>query len=64
MIDVVEILQHWHAGAAEVGCCVERWVDPKTCRKYVAVAEKAGIKPGGAVLSRAEWAVMVRGWFP
>jgi transposase len=33
-------------------------------RKYVAPAEAAGISPGGPPLSRAEWAELVRGWFP
>ena len=63
MIDVVEVLQHWHAGrskadAASVG------VDRGTVRKYVAPAEAAGLVPGGPVLSRAEWGVLVEGWFP
>ena len=33
-------------------------------RKYVAPAEAAGLVPGGPTLSRAEWAELVRGWFP
>jgi transposase len=62
--DIVEVLQHWHAGrpisvvAASVG------VDPKTVRKYIAPAADAGIAPGGPPLSRAEWAELVSGWFP
>ena len=63
MIDVVEILQHWHAGRPKSVVASNVGVDPKTCRKYAA-AEKAGFKPGGAVLSRAQWAELVRGWFP
>jgi hypothetical protein len=30
----------------------------------VAKAEEAGLEPGGPVLSEAEWATPVRGWFP
>jgi hypothetical protein len=39
-------------------------IDDKTVRKYVAPAEAAGLVPGGPPLSRAEWAELVRGWFP
>ena len=39
-------------------------MDRKTVRKYVAPAEAAGIAPGGPPLSEAEWAALVRGWFP
>jgi transposase len=39
-------------------------IDPKTVRKYVAKAAAAGLAPGGPTLGRAEWAELVRGWFP
>jgi transposase len=39
-------------------------VDRKTIRKYVAPAVAAGMAPGGVALSQAEWAELVRGWFP
>lgn len=64
MIDVVEILQHWHAGRAKTVVAASLGVDPKTVRKYVSRAEGAGLTPGGAPLSRAEWAGLVRGWCP
>ncbi len=64
MIDVVEILQHWHAGRPKSVVASSVGVDPKTCRKYIAPAEAAGLRPGGPSLSRAEWAELVRGWFP
>ena len=64
VIDVVEVLQHWHAGRPKSVVASSLGIDPKTVRKYVAKAEEAGLVPGGAPLSRAEWAELVRGWFP
>ena len=37
MIDVVEILQHWHAGRPKLVLSASLGVDPKTVRKYVAL---------------------------
>jgi transposase len=64
VIDVVEVLQHWHAGRPKSVLASSLGIDPKTVRKYVAPAEAAGLSPGGPPLSRAEWAELVRGWFP
>lgn len=64
VIDVVEVLQHWHAGRPKSVVAASLGIDPKTVRKYVAPAEAAGLVPGGPPLSRAEWAELVRGWFP
>ena len=64
VIDVVEILQHWHAGRSKTDVAAGVGVDRGTVRKYVAAAEAAGLVPGGPVLSRAEWIELVRGWFP
>ncbi|MDN5856612.1 MAG: IS21 family transposase, partial [Actinomycetia bacterium] len=65
MIDVVEILQHWHAGRPKLVLSASLGVDVKTVRKYVAPAEAAGIVPGdGLVLDRAGWAARVAEWFP
>ena len=65
MIDVVEILQHWHAGRPKLVLAASLGVDPKTVRKYVAPAEAEGIRPNdGLVLDRAGWAAKVAGWFP
>ncbi|MHB8506524.1 MAG: IS21 family transposase [Acidimicrobiales bacterium] len=64
MIDVVEVLQHWHAGRPKSVVASSLGIDNKTVRKYVAKAEAAGLAPGGPPLSRAEWAELVRGWFP
>lgn len=64
VIDVVEILIHWHAGRskAEVARVLE--VDRSTVRKYIEKATAAGIVPGDGHLSREEWSALVRGRFP
>lgn len=64
MIDVVEVLQHWHAGRSKSQVAASLGVDRGTIRKYIVPAEAAGLAPGGAPLSREEWAELVRGWFP
>ncbi len=64
VIDVVEVLQHWHAGRPKSVVASSLGIDNKTVRKYVAKAEEAGLVPGGPPLGRAEWAELVRGWFP
>jgi hypothetical protein len=64
VIDVVEVLQHWHAGRPKSVLASSLGIDPKTVRKYVAPAEAAGLVPGGPPLSRGEWAELVAGWFP
>jgi transposase len=64
MIDVIEVLEHWHGGRPKIVVAASLGVDPKTVRKYVAPAEAAGLVPGGPRLSRAEWAVLVADWFP
>jgi len=64
VIDVVEVLQHWHAGRPKSVVASSLGIDPKTVRKYVAKATEAGLAPGGPALSRTEWAELVRGWCP
>jgi len=65
VIDVVEVLQHWHAGRPKTVVAASLGVDVKTVRKYVAAAEAAGIVPGdGQARDRAGWAVLVAQWFP
>lgn len=64
VIDIVEILQHWHAGRKKAVVATSLGVDRGTVSKYIAPAEAAGLLPGGPPLSRAEWAELVRGWFP
>src|SRR5919197_2543730 len=64
VIDIVEILQHWHAGRPKSVIAASLGLDVKTIRKYVAPAEAAGMVPGGPPLPREAWADLVRGWFP
>ena len=64
MIDVTEILVHWHAGRSLNEMSQSLGVDRKTLRKYIAPAVAAGIRPGGAAKSEAEWHDLVRQWFP
>ncbi len=48
MIDVTEILMHWHAGRSLSEMAESLDVDRKTLRKYIAPAVAAGITPGAA----------------
>ena len=64
VIDVTEILMHWHAGRSLSEMAESLDVDRKTLRKYVTPAVAAGIAPGGPGKSQEEWAELVRGWFP
>jgi transposase len=64
VIDVTEILIHWHAGRSLSAMAESLDVDRKTLRKYIGPAIAAGIEPGGPARSEEEWAGLVRGWFP
>ena len=64
VIDVVQILQHWHAGRPKAVVASSLDIDRKTVRKYVARAEEAGLAPGGPPLGRGEWGALVTQWFP
>ena len=64
MIDVTEILVHWHAGRSLNEMSQSLGADRKTIRKYIAPAIAAGIAPGGPAKSEGEWQDLVREWFP
>ena len=64
VVDVTEILVHWHAGRSQSEIATSLGVDRKTVKKYVTPAVAAGIRPGGTPKQQAEWAELVRGWFP
>jgi transposase len=64
VIDVTEILVHWHAGRSLNEMSGSLGVDRKTIRKYIAPAVAAGFSPGGPAKGEAEWQELVRGWFP
>ena len=64
MVDISEILIHWHAGRSQNQISASLGVDRRTVRKYTAAAVAAGMRPGGPPVSEAEWADRVREWFP
>jgi transposase len=64
VIDVTEVLMHWHAGRSLLSMSESLGVDRKTIRKYIAPAVAAGIGPGGPAKPEAEWQELVREWFP
>jgi hypothetical protein len=50
VIDIVEVLQRWHAGRPKSVVASSVGIDDKTVRKHVAPAEAAGLAPGGPPL--------------
>ncbi|MFE3229030.1 hypothetical protein [Nocardia sp. NPDC059228] len=64
MVDVTEILIHWHAGRSQSQIAESLGLDRKTVKKYVDPAVAAGIAPGGPSKSVTEWGELVRQWFP
>ena len=42
VVDIIEILVHWHAGRSKSEIAQSLDVDRKTARKYIAAAEAAG----------------------
>lgn len=57
-------LVHWHAGRSLSEIAESLGVDRKTVRKYVASAVASSLLPGGRAKSAAQWAELVRAWFP
>jgi len=64
VVDIIEILVHWHAGRNNSEIAQSLGVDRKTARKYIAAAEAAGMVPGGPPVAEDRWAELVRQWFP
>ena len=64
MVSIVEVCQHWYAGRSKTDIAESLGIDRGTIRKYVTPAETAGMTPGGAPVSRAEWAVFGGGLVP
>ena len=61
VIDVVDLLQHWHAGRSKADVAASVGVDRGTVRKYVAPAETAGVSCRAVRRCRgAQW----RSWCP
>jgi predicted transcriptional regulator len=66
VVDVTEILVHWHAGRSQSEIATSLGVDRKTVKKYVTPALEAGLHPApdGPPKPPAEWEELVRAWFP
>ena len=64
MVDVTEILAHWHAGRSKSQIAESLGLDRKTVRKYLAPAEAEGLAPGGPPVSAQQWQERAAGWFP
>lgn len=64
MVDIIEIYVHWYAGRSKTQVGASLGVDRKTVRKYLAPAEAAGIAPGGPPMGEADWAKLIKTWFP
>jgi transposase len=64
VIDIIEILVHWHAGRSKSEIAQSLGVDRKTAGKYIAAAEAAGMVPGGTPVAEERWAELAREWFP
>ena len=47
MVDITEILVHWHAGRPISEIARSLGVDRNTVRKYTAAAQDAGSSPAG-----------------
>jgi hypothetical protein len=52
VVDIIEILQHWHAGRPKAVVATSLGVDRATVSKHVTPAVAAGMEPGGPPLSR------------
>jgi transposase len=63
MADLIELYQHWDAGANTAQLAQRVGVDRKTARKYIAEATGRGLAPGQG-LDRAGWERLVGEWFP
>jgi len=64
VIDICEILVHWHAGRSKNEIAGSLGLSRNTVRKYVAAAEAAGMVPGGPAVSQQGWQERARAWFP
>ncbi len=64
VVDVVELLRHWHAGDTVSQMARALGLDRKTVRKYTSRAGAAGLSPGGPPLTQAQWTAIVREHFP
>jgi hypothetical protein len=64
VIELSELLMHWHSGRRMGELCSSLALDPKTVRKYTAPAIAAGLVPGTPPLRAEQWRQLAEGWFP
>ena len=64
VVDVTEILVHWHAGRSQSEIAISLGVDRKTMKKYLAPALAAGLRPGDEPRTGERWTEQVRAWWP
>ena len=64
VVDIIEILVHWHADRNNSEIAQSLGVDRKTARKYITAAQAAGMSPGGPPVAEERWAELAREWFP
>ena len=55
VVDVSEILVHWHAGRSQAEVAESLGVDRKTVKKYLTPAIEAGIVPGDRARTQLSW---------
>ena len=54
MVEITEVLRLWRAGVPKKRIAARLGLDPKTVRRYVAVAEGTGLRVGGEALSESQ----------
>jgi hypothetical protein len=59
VVDITEILIHWHAGRSIGEVARSLGVDRNTVRKYIRPAVEAGMTPGGEPVSLPRWGELV-----
>ena len=64
IVDICEILMHWHAGRSKNEIAGVLGLSRNTVRKYLAPAEAAGLTSGGPAVRRERWGELARQWFP
>lgn len=64
VVDIAEILMHWHAGRSVREIANSLGVARNTVARYLAPAIAEGITPSDEPLSAAEWAEWIHLWFP
>lgn len=64
IVDLIELLTHWHAGRPQRQLAASLGIDRKTIAKYLAPAIAETLTPGGEQVSEAARVSHVDRWFP